>query len=85
MQPAARADCRNFAGKNTKMQKQSKGMRRTTRPSTMTLAASWALLVGARRREAWPAGGSTGVDACGSPGLVRGFATAACTSLLAVR
>ena len=47
MQPAERADCRNFAGKNTKMQKQSKGMRRTTRPSTMTLAGSWALLVGA--------------------------------------
>lgn len=39
MQPAARADCRNFEGKNTKMQKQRKCMRCTTRPSTMTLAS----------------------------------------------
>jgi hypothetical protein len=39
MQPAERADCRNFEGKNTKMQKQSKCVRRTTRPSTMTLAS----------------------------------------------
>ena len=41
MQPAKRADCRNFVVKNTKMQKQSKCKckRRTTRPWAMTLAS----------------------------------------------